>query len=171
VRDADIILDAEVMQDADVVRDADTGSDASTPSDAGAEAGVLQPQDAGSKAPADAGTDSAQAAACGGDVVFDLCWYLGAANTSCDETCASHGGFDSRTASFVGTPNQGGSRTECAELLSALGYPGNVGEGLRDDGNGFGCHLWSGDRWWLRTPNFSSDVKAPDARVVCACRQ
>jgi hypothetical protein len=151
----------------------DAGSDAGNPNtDAG---GTMPPTDAGSDAGStgtggDAGHDAGMTASCEGRSLFGLCWYLGASGASCNAECASHGGYDVRATSSVGTESQGGSYEECEDLLDLLGRAGRVGEGKRDDDNGFGCHVWTdGDLWWLNTPQFRPSVSAPGVRIVCGC--
>lgn len=146
-------------------------ADAAMPAvDAGPDAA---PRDAGmpDTGAADAGADAATPP-CGGKVVLGLCWYLGAANTSCNDVCSTHGGFDTNTLSHVGSANQGGSLANCQQVLSALGTAAMAGAGMRSDGNGVGCHLWSdGTPWWLMSPDATPDVAIPPARIACACKR
>lgn len=153
----------ELIDQPDLEGAVDADADGAGPGDAGGEDAAAV--DAGGR---DAGTDAG--IACSGEVVLGLCWYLGAAGDSCNQTCSSHGGFDTRTASYVGTTSQGGSQSECMQLIAVLWGAGTVGEGMRADSNGFGCHVWTdGALWWLATPSFTPNVSGTGIRVVCAC--
>lgn len=129
--------------------------------------------DAATPMPVDAGTpiDAGNPVSCGGARQFDLCWYLAAEDTSCNDECADKGGFDSRALAYVGTENQGGSELQCEQVLTAVGRPGTVAIGTQQIG--LGCHLWNnGDRWWLQSPAFSANAATPQgtgARIACAC--
>lgn len=140
----------------------DAGSTTPPPADAG--------NDAGTDAGHDAGHDAGTTAPCEGRRLFGLCWYLGASGASCNTECAPHGGYDTRATSYIGTESQGGSYEECEEILDLLGRSSRLGEGRRNDDNGFGCHVWTdGDLWWLSTPQFRPSVSAPGVRIVCGC--
>lgn len=112
---------------------------------------------------------------CAGALVGGLCWYLSELNQSCETVCATHGGFEPASVASIGTPLQGGSIEACAAILAVLGQaPLLVTEGFREDGLGFGCHLFvdvNGETsaWWLTAPAFSPSVSDPSARVACAC--
>ncbi|MET0340545.1 MAG: hypothetical protein ABW252_06065 [Polyangiales bacterium] len=138
--------------------------DAAGPADAGVPTDAATPADAG----ADAGTF-----ACAGQRLLGLCWYLGAVDQSCDQACAARGGFDTRTASHVGTSSQGGSLAACMQILAALGRTGPVEEGMRSDDFGLGCHFWpNGDMWWLTRPSFRPSAASPagtGVRIACGC--
>jgi len=129
--------------------------------------------DAAQDAGADAALDAAVPPTCGGQLAFGLCWYLAAAATSCNSACSNKGGFDTRAAMYVGTPDQGGSVEECTSILTALGKPGSVVAAKRTDGYGLGCHVWSdGTRYWLVDPPFGPTMSAPAGnavRIACAC--
>lgn len=158
----------------------EAGPALNTPIDAGngqaatdasaADGGASQDGGADGAGPAsDAGLE-AMLPACGGARVRDLCWYLGNAGASCQQTCSNKGGYDVRTTALVGTTTQGGSLSACAQVLSALGYRGSVTAGLRSDGVGLGCHLWGSDGWWLQTmPELSRTASIPVASIACAC--
>jgi hypothetical protein len=117
--------------------------------------------------------DAGSPARCGGAEQFELCWYLAAADTSCNSECMDKGGFDSRALGYIGTPGQGGSLSECTQVLDALGRPGMVAEATQQIG--LGCHVWNnGDLWWLQSPAFSVNAATPEgtgARIVCACQR
>jgi hypothetical protein len=140
-----------------------TRSDAGLPNDAGLRS------DAGTQ-PIDAGSPS-----CGGALVFNICWYLGAESRNCQDTCAAHGGYDAQSAAHIGIPAQGGSLSDCTQVLSALGRQGTVGESTRSDGNGFGCHVWQESaNHWLSNPAFDQDVQPPQGapvRMACGCER
>jgi len=123
--------------------------------------------DAATPLPLDAGDPTS----CGGAPQFNLCWYLAAEDTSCNNECANKGGVDNRAPNYIGTPNQGGSEQQCEQVLTALGRPGTVARGTQQDG--LGCHLWNnGDRWWLQSPAFNPAAATPEgtgARIACAC--
>lgn len=168
VSDASTVFDAAM--DAGRAVDAGNGAlDATAASDASridAASDAAPPRDAAVMA------DTSTPRPCQGQRLFGLCWYLGASSANCADTCSTHGGFDSDAIQHIGSANQGGSLADCTQILGALGQPGSVGEGMRDDSNGFGCHLWSdGARWWLAQPDFSPDLSAriSNVRIVCGC--
>jgi hypothetical protein len=142
-----------------------------TAGDAGAALADGSLADAATLPPVDAGTDAA-APPCAGSVVLGLCWYLGAGNTSCNDVCATHGGFDTNANGYVGSSSQGGSLANCQQVLSALGIGATVKAGMRSDGNGIGCHLWNdGSAWWLDSPAATPDIAIPEARIACGCKR
>lgn len=147
------------------------GVDAATPAaDAGADAAA---RDAGAPdgGARDAGADAATPP-CAGEALLGSCWYLGAANTSCNQLCSTHGGFDTNANSYVGSSSQGGSLANCQRVLSALGASGTAASGRRPGGPGLGCHIWSdGQPWWLTSPDATPDVAIPEARIACGCKR
>lgn len=156
--------DASHHDDAAVGQATDAALDAAV-ADAGA--GAVDGSLAKDARPEDARADTGPA--CDGTRVLSLCWYLGAVDTSCDQVCAGHAGNDPRAIALVGTAAQGGSLSNCAQVLLALGYTGAVISGIRDE-YGIGCHLWDADGWWIETmPAFSTAAKTPYARIACAC--
>jgi hypothetical protein len=106
---------------------------------------------------------------CAGVPYQSICWYLGSAASSCQQVCASHGQTASNAASFVGTVAQGGNVTECAAILSLLGVAQAPTSGTRTDGTGLGCHVFSGQPWWLSSPAFSTSASNMNARIACGC--
>jgi hypothetical protein len=117
--------------------------------------------------------DAATSLPCGGSRVLGLCWYFSDPETSCNDSCSSRGGFDSRATQYVGTTSQGGSVDACRQILTALGKPGSVVTATRDDNLGLGCHVWTdGTRYWLDDPSplfMPALVAPPQASVACAC--
>jgi hypothetical protein len=103
------------------------------------------------------------------------CWYVAAQGQSCTAACATRGGFSPASLAVVGSPAQGGSLEACDAILQAFGAPaGVVNEGFRDDGLGFGCHLFIDDddtatAWWLTEPDLTPDVSEANVRMVCGC--
>lgn len=103
------------------------------------------------------------------------CWYVGGLGLSCATVCATRGGFSPASLAVVGTPAQGGSIDACDALLQAFGAPaGVVNEGFREDGLGFGCHLFldaedTATAWWLTAPDMTADVSDPSVRMLCGC--
>jgi len=141
------------------------------------------PVDAGA-APADASiepstpdepAEPAPEPACAGARLGGACWYLGDAELACDDVCASHGGFALETASVVGTTAQGGSIEGCTAVLEALGaLPAPVNPGFREDGLGFGCHIFTNGTaataaWWLSAPDLSPTASGIAVRIACSC--
>jgi hypothetical protein len=167
--DAGMAVPVDAGMDAGPGAGMDASIDAAV--DAGIDAGMDGGADAAVDAGIDAGTDAGPPPPCAGQRLYGLCWYLAQGNTSCNDACSSHGGFDSRSAGYVGTLSQGGSLSACTELLTALGRPGSVIAAKRDDDNGFGCHVWTdGSRYWLQNePAFRPTVEGPNIRSVCGC--
>ena len=109
---------------------------------------------------------------CGeGELLWGICWFLGAAGQSCNEVCAGEGGYSDETVDHVGTTGQGGSIEDCTTIFTALGYDGTVQAGYRDDDLGLGCHRWSdGVLWWLEDhPDFEPVDAHGGAQVACGC--
>lgn len=132
----------------------DAATDAAETSDATA-------SDAGS---ADAGSCATR--------LFGLCWHLGTYAQSCTSVCALYGGFDPRTASYVGSIAQGGGGQRCKSVLTALGDTSTVYAATRSDGAGLGCHRWSsGALYWLYNVNLSPNAWSIHARLACACKR
>jgi len=145
--------------------------DAGTPTDAGTQptdAGT-QPTDAGTQ-PADAGGTEPPARECGSGVALgDACWYLGARGASCNQVCATHGGYLARV-NYVGVAAEGGSLANCDMLLDLLVGPGDTEGGYRKDMNPIGCHLFENSRWWLGAgPPFDPQASERVSRIVCSC--
>ncbi|MFY0572357.1 S8 family serine peptidase [Archangium lansingense] len=108
----------------------------------------------------------------GGVSIAGGCWYLGGFDQSCQDVCASRGGYSSLTASYVGAPSQGGSVSNCQQVLTALGYPGAVTAVTRSDSLALGCHRWStGALYWQTSPVFDPASKSYGnaAQLACAC--
>jgi hypothetical protein len=112
---------------------------------------------------------------CDGAFAAGSCWYLGARAQACDDVCATRGGFDPSSVGVVGTPDQGGSIEGCDTVIQALGGPaGVVNEGFREDGLGFGCHVFidaegAASAWWLTSPELSPSVADPNVQPLCGC--
>jgi hypothetical protein len=53
--------------------------------------------------------------------------------------------------------------------LSALGVSAAPLQAARDDGAGFGCHLFGRDAYWLESPSFDPAVSDASVRIVCGC--
>ncbi|MDB4989704.1 MAG: hypothetical protein JWN04_4882 [Myxococcaceae bacterium] len=183
VHDAQVVvdgggLDAETLDASEP--DAAAPMDASGPvNDASVDQPpTVIPDDAGSStdagAAADAGAPDAGVTNCAGAPAVGLCWYLGAFGASCDETCTSHGGFDSRAIVHVGTTKQGGSLSDCSQILSALGFTSAAYHAYRTDDYALACHMWrSGVTYWLDDPSafFRSSSSGPLARLACGCKR
>jgi hypothetical protein len=160
--DTGTTLDSATAQDAIVESSTAEGStsDASTP-----DAAIPDASTPATDAAADTGASS-----CAGTRLFQQCWYLASSNVSCNQYCANHGGYDTDTKNYVGTPGQGGSLNNCHDILAALGKPSEVTQGTRED-PGLGCHLWQNrDAWWLSSPSFDPNAAYADVSIVCACR-
>lgn len=141
----------------------DAGSPPVRVNDAGSDAAEAPP----AAAPSDAG------APCDGVERFGICWYLGAAGASCDDTCSLHGGTSDAAPARVGTRAQGGSPEECQTILSGLGEPADVIVATRPDDRGVGCHLFgvARDPYWLTGPSFQTSDQLSLARVACGCQR
>jgi hypothetical protein len=121
------------------------------------------------------GTDGSSSIPCAGTLYSAICWYLATEGESCTQTCDSHGGPSSLAASHVGTSAQGGSRAECADILSLLGVAGSV-QSIASI-VGVGCISYLGTTasgpglYWVNTPNFSANASLEGARPACGCLQ
>ncbi len=113
------------------------------------------------------------AVSCSGPEFGGACWYLGQLFQSCTEVCADHGGTSPEAVMAVGVTSQGGSASECSQILALLGVTGSESQGTRNDGLGLGCHVVSqGTRqtkWWLSSPAYSADAREAGTRNVCGC--
>lgn len=132
------------------------------------EAPDAQAPDAGAVAPAE------PPPACAGTPLDGACWYVGDPAQTCSDVCTPHGGVSVAAVSVIGSLTQGGSIEGCARVLSALGVAGEVASGFREDGLGFGCHLFIDVQgvespWWLSAPDLSPAASAPEVRRVCGC--
>lgn len=109
-------------------------------------------------------------AACVGQELFGICWYLGEPGASCEQTCAAHGGPDVVASAHVGVARQGGSPEDCVLLLSALGQRYRARTESREE-DGMGCHLSAeeGNPHWLSWPPFDPTACLPGVRIVCGC--
>lgn len=184
-REAGVDASSSGMSDSGIHRGRDSGMDASS-RDATIDAthGLDAAMDASRALDAsgaldaamklDSGTDARTPPMCEGQLVFGLCWYLARADTSCNDACAIHSGFDTRALGYIGIPSQGGSQAECQQILTMLGRSGTVGVATRPD-DGLGCHVWSnGTLYWLQSPAFDPNAASPSgtgARIACACLQ
>jgi hypothetical protein len=154
--------------------EADAGSAGPTTSvDGGAVAADASIEPPGAPSPAEPVPEPA----CAGVGLGGACWYLGDAELACNDVCASHGGFAPEAATIVGTPAQGGSVEGCTAVLEALGAlpaPVTVTAGFRDDGLGFGCHVFTNApaataAWWLSAPDLSPTASGIAIRIACGC--
>ncbi|MEY4545640.1 MAG: hypothetical protein RL685_1835 [Pseudomonadota bacterium] len=147
----------------------DTDVDAAAP-----DGGTAAAPDGGTAGERDAGTTTglvdAAAPPCAGVPHGDVCWYLGEAGTTCDQTCTGHGGYDAEASRLIGTTAQGGSAAQCAAILLLLGYDQAPAEASRPD-VGLGCHVWGVEQrtYWLTEPEFAPSAESSEARVVCGC--
>jgi hypothetical protein len=122
---------------------------------------------AGAAGGADGGTSTT---ACSGVLHANICWYLGAQGSSCQQACASHGQPASGAASHVGTAMQGGSLAECGVILGLLGITGTPSTSFGLDG--LGCFVRAnGNSFWFSLPNFSATASQGNAKLVCGCAQ
>ena len=122
---------------------------------------------AGAAGGADGGTSTT---ACSGVLHANICWYLGAQGSSCQQACASHGQPASGAASHVGTAMQGGSLAECGVILGLLGITGTPSTSFGLDG--LGCFVRAnGNSFWFSLPNFSATASQANAKLVCGCTQ
>jgi hypothetical protein len=138
----------------------------------GTGAGGLPPGTGGASSGGTMGTGGSSSGGCAGVLDSEICWYYGAIGESCATTCATHGGPSPQAASHVGIASQGGSLTECTRLLGLLGMTGTVNSGTRSDGQGVGCHVFTGPAyWWLSSPAYSDTARLSNVRIVCGCVQ
>jgi hypothetical protein len=141
----------------------DAGSPPENASDAGSDVAEVPP----GASLSDAGV------ACAGIELFGICWYLGTAGASCDDTCSPHGGPSDAALARVGTRAQGGSPEECRAVLIGLGQPADVVTATRPDDRGVGCHLYgfARDPYWLTGPTFQTSDQLSLARIACGCQR
>jgi hypothetical protein len=151
----------------------DAGGEAATIPDSAIveakDAGVDQPGPISFSGDADVPAD-ATPGQCAGAAHGGVCWYLGEAGATCEQTCGPHGGSAPEALGFVGTVAQGGSSAQCAEILGLLGHGQAVIEASRVD-VGIGCHLWGAEEqaFWLTAPDLSPAAASSAARIVCGC--
>lgn len=111
-----------------------------------------------------------------GIVVGGGCWYIGNIGQSCDDVCATRGGYNALTATYAGSS---GTDSNCHNLLTPLapGYPSMPPENFAsDECGGFpvGCYaaysggsLVSAGR--CHEPTTSSGAYPGIVRRICAC--
>jgi hypothetical protein len=101
-----------------------------------------------------------------------ICWYFGNPGASCATTCSTHGGTSPQAASFIGTPDQGGSLAKCVQLMGLFGLSTIIIERTRTDGLGLGCHTTPTltiFNYWLSLPNYTDTAKMNNVRLICGC--
>ncbi len=75
---------------------------------------------------------------CSGAAVGGTCWYLGALNANCTDTCAAAGlVYDSATATYAGSS---GTDANCAAVLDALGVPAGPVQALVCQASAVDCN-------------------------------
>jgi hypothetical protein len=113
---------------------------------------------------------------CGGVRVGGYCWYFGAQGQSCDEVCASHGGYHDATRFYAGSA---GSNSQCIAVLDALGAPTGA-DGLRnDDISAAGCCYLDFPDGEFQPPDMrvrylmatNASAKSGNILRACACQQ
>jgi len=114
---------------------------------------------------------------CGGAIVGETCWHLGADGQSCTQVCADHGQtYDPLTATYAGSA---GTDDHCQSVLSALGvkqpFAGHPSCGTLPNGLGLGCLLETHDgQYGVRCarPDTTADAAGlgPGVFRACACR-
>lgn len=92
------------------------------------------------------------------------CWYLGPPGGSCDEACASHGGYNDLTRTWVGSE---GTDSQCLDVMNALGQAQFVV--VQDSGWGIGCIAMSNGDVRRYTNPTTPGASASDWRRACAC--
>jgi hypothetical protein len=147
------------------------GTGGRTASTGGTGTGGFSPSTGGASTGGTTGTGGSSPG-CAGILDSGICWYYGGLSASCATTCATHGGSSPQAPSHVGIASQGGSLSECTRLLGLLGMTGTVNSGTRSDGQGVGCHVFSGAAfWWLSSPAYSETASLSNVRIVCGCVQ
>ncbi len=117
--------------------------------------------------------DSSNDNGCGGIEIGGYCWYLGAQGQSCDNVCASHGGYHEATRTYAGSE---GTSQNCYHILEALGAPPDSdGKLPAMDSIDSGCYSdWFGTTsvFWQRgtLPTTSSSRDSARQRA-CACNR
>jgi hypothetical protein len=173
--DADADSDSDSDTDSDVDSDADSDTDSDADSDAGANADADSDADGDASADTDAGADTDSDGdidvdggtfTCNGTVVGDACWYLSEENTSCDDICDLHGGFDVATQDYAGSD---GTDAHCTEVLEALGASGGTVLPLYDSGAGVGCMTYFDLRYRISDTATTADATYSGAQRACAC--
>jgi len=100
------------------------------------------------------------------------CWYFGADSASCDDVCASHGGYHEATRSYAGSD---GSPSDCRGVLDSLGLA--IDDFFETAQGGIGCFAiqnTSGNYfgYWDQHPTTSSATYGtPGRHRICACQQ
>ncbi len=118
-------------------------------------------------APSLASTGSTAAKPCSGASVGGYCWYLAANLASCDTACATHGGYDSATASYAGSS---GSDANCSAVLTALAAAGGPSTTGTSCAAGYGCNVDIFSNWIrCTTPATGSSLLVNGLRRACAC--
>ena len=167
--DSDADSDSDADTDADSDGDTDADSDADSDSDADADAGTDGDGGTDGDTDSDTGGDAdGGEASCDGAVVGEACWYLGAEDGSCEDTCAAHGGFDVATQYYAGSD---GTDAHCTEVLEALGATGGTVLPLYDSGTGVGCVTYFGLRYRISDAATTADATYAGAQRACACNQ
>ncbi|HAW51060.1 MAG TPA: hypothetical protein DCX54_01845, partial [Flavobacteriales bacterium] len=111
---------------------------------------------------------NAPAPVCDGTIVDGYCWYLGREGLSCNDVCASHGGYDSATRTYAGSS---GSSVKCWRVITSLNI--TLDDFYETAQSGRGCFVIrssSGNYlgYWDELPT-TADV--PGGQRICACRR
>jgi hypothetical protein len=92
-----------------------------------------------------------------------ICWYLGAPNQSCTQTCWYQGGVAA----------QGGSVEKCKALLDSLlnrVQPYDYVQPIAaPTGQGLGCYLYNGYLYWITDLPFDPDQHTFNTQIACGC--
>jgi hypothetical protein len=107
--------------------------------------------------------------------VGGYCWYLSAHYRSCEQVCASYGGYHEATRTFAGSD---GTDSNCWAVLSALGAPADTDGVVSTDSNPYlplgCCYYYESEEQevvWIRyTAPTQPAVSSWDYRA-CACNR
>lgn len=105
----------------------------------------------------------------GGVAVNSVCWYYGAAGESCTTVCASRGGYNSATLTYVGS---GGSAANCGAVMDALGVAGTGNATAQGCGLAIGCYYdttTAPNRFLCTSPATNTGDSYGFGRRICAC--
>ena len=163
-------LDGGADTDSDSDADGDSDSDQETDTDSETEDSDTGADDSGEDDAGSSTDDDGDAAEpyCEGTLVGDHCWYLGAEQGSCAETCAAHGGFDDATRGFAGSE---GTDEHCAAVLDALDASGSSVYPLMEIGAGIGCVSLPDARYRVDDETTTAEATYVLARRACACTE
>lgn len=108
----------------------------------------------------------------GGQPYAGACFYKGAAEASCDATCASASRqYDPFTAAIVGPTAAGGTQQSCLAVASIFGATRVIEVVATDIVGCYGVPGVTSLAFYTSTGDFDAGASSPDVQRYCACQE